>query len=139
MLTTVGTSWTRRAQAAFTWRSKEEQVGGFKPVQLSHVFVPLARRFEAGQAPVTRHRRLAQPLLLRVDGGGEDVGLAGCLVAAPPVLLGCEAGQGVSDEGTKSSALRGGAAMRGASSSLVAHLLACLAAVCHHAALLALP
>ena len=47
-----------------------------------------ARRAQADQATVTLHRLLAQPLLLRVDGGGEHVGLAGCLVAAPPVLLG---------------------------------------------------
>ena len=47
----------------------------------------LTRRLEADQAPVRLHRRLAQPLLLRVDGGGEDVGPARAAVAAVLVVL----------------------------------------------------
>ena len=47
----------------------------------------LAGRLEADQAPVRLHRLLAQPLVLRVDGGGEDVGRAGGAVAAALVVL----------------------------------------------------
>ena len=47
----------------------------------------LVRWLQTDQAPVRLDRLLAQPLLLRVDGGGEDVGLAGGAVAAALVVL----------------------------------------------------
>ena len=56
----------------------------------------LARRLQADQASIRVHRRRALPLVLRVNGGGEDVGPArGAVAAVLVVLLGREGTDGV--------------------------------------------